>query len=1598
MRERAWNHTWGQEKPRGMGKGASRGGGANWEPPSHRRCLVPIYTMECERAWSGPADLAGGWSMRKNRQRRNLLLAAWVWAWVGLWSEAEGQVVTRRGAGATLPESNEAMLLSNQAEEAMARGDFRLVIQLIDRISALGDELVADARGSVYYPVWRQSQRLLEKLPAEGVALYRQLKDAEFEARCRDALRAGDLNGLRRLIREHSMATSAGEMARELCARLLDEGRFQEAVDAIFELSELPGGEEEAFDRRAQMLVALVQTRSWSTASTLLAELERKAADGANPRRSARVGQIRLWFEGRLASSIGGEREELNPLLEGARAWTKAISSDREHDLLDDDRTIASVIQNARRLPLIEPVATADSLVVRVRGQTHVFDSLTLARRWSVAEIGSGQPEWSRSRSRFGASDGDSGDAVSPDARHLVWHWLRHAATVGFGCVYTVESLTPLNDESLARQHAARFFTEADEPTNPNELVARRLSNGEAVWRIGSDDRHTLFEVIFQDRPLVVGDLLAVPVQRGQEIHLCFLDPRDGALLREIGIAGPPTKLPPEAGRCQLATDGASVYVSTGNGIVASISAATYEWRWAAEYPTMLANERARRAIPWRYDLALPMTPGASRPIVAGDLLIVSPADSEQVIALDRYTGRQRWTAPRGDVMTVVGVVEDGLILAGGRVVRVSLADGVTVQWRTISLELTGRPEIAGSRIYVPVRTGLIVLDAQTGKIVGEHASGRVSVGSLAVTREAVYRVSANELVKHPDVRAVEERCRAIAESNPRDARPKLASAWLETVRGRHEEALSLIAGLQSDDPSVAADRDVMLASLVTMIARGPSPIGEKVAMLRKAQATAASGPAASRLSVAIARMLEEGEGRREALERYERVLLSTDEVFLEDAGLEEASGVAASVEPGEGTGGTGASDAGYRLAAWLYAARRIREMLPRMSDEEQWNWMTGAFERRRKGGEPTSEGAAGRAPDVASQIRRLAREDAVGLARMAAVLPEGRARENAEAAALMATLAPELADRYVRRDYGHVGEASLRRELHLARWVTNLSLGKVEAAEADEREWNTALTPRPASRPVEGELGGATQPAATMEVSSSQPSLVEAGPEELTTEMREALSFAERVGRKLRRSVEPEFTLEMTKRWTVADGLLIVDPSGTDFTSCSTILAHERTGRKLELRRLSMGAALRETSAGTISGGAASLREESLEAAEEILSGLRLDPDSIRAPLPALMYESLAVVPVRGGLVCVGTGPEGRAGNRLWEFSMSEPIDVFEDFPDRSAAGPHGVYISPRPDRIVALDWLEGRVRWRRDFDPARFEVRRMVRIGEELVLIGFDGQLMVVSAEYGDNPRRLPGEFASSAHVAALAFPRELAGSGSGAGMIVVADRDDLAGVVVGGAKQGQVAWRRTLPGNVGLLMTFAGSTWIGVREEGGAGWRLVDAATGQDALPLLIETRGTPKAVAVEGGSVLVSAFEGGEVRDAEDEGVRGGRGGRLGRVFIAAYDREGGVPRWTRRIETAAAVNLSQLTARRAWLPILVTDADGAEVDAQRIRRATIQLLDKSNGETVKTIDIELTQRGGFSAKSVYLLATPTRLVVQLGATMVAYGNSRLGAAP
>ncbi|GAG09640.1 unnamed protein product, partial [marine sediment metagenome] len=113
---------------------------------------------------------------------------------------------------------------------------------------------------------------------------------------------------------------------------------------------------------------------------------------------------------------------------------------------------------------------------------------------------------------------------------------------------------------------------------------------------------------------------------------------------------------------------------------------------------------------------------------------------------------------------------------------------------------------------------------------------------------------------------------------------------------------------------------------------------------------------------------------------------------------------------------------------------------------------------------------------------------------------------------------------------------------------------------------------------------------------------------------------------------------------------------------------------------------------------------------------------------------------------------------------------------------------------------------------------------------------------------------------------------------------------------------------------------------------------------------------------------------------------------------AYDLTNGHRHWSQSLATAVDVNRTQLLAHADYIPVLSADSLAESRAAVDRRTLAIQLIDKRSGDIVERVPIGDSFRRGDARCGVYMLATPTRMIVQAAGSLAAFGNSSLSRSP
>jgi outer membrane protein assembly factor BamB len=624
--------------------------------------------------------------------------------------------------------------------------------------------------GILYTPVAEASRRIVRALPHEARALYQR----SFEAPAREALdraRAlpmeAALAELERIGSRYAFTISGQRAIEERAARLADHGRFAEAAGALELRLRLPqpaASEPEGGSSRAALLAHAAALHLLAghpgRGQELLGEVRQRHSEtsvavrgsavlGADvPRHELFAGLAGVAAESARAPSrwpsVSGSyshgaaalaEEDLPPLGSEAR-W---IHSLREVSR-DESRSSGA---SRGTFPALQAVACDGLIFVRKQEALVAIDSRSGKERWH-AELEvrarpapSGDDEMMMINRVVGSSGDGSEDYSDLGAKSI---------TVFRPAVSSTEASAGVSPEALDgaaeeldaqvividRSSMAAFDRSGQARPGPNTICALDARTGKLRWRIGGDvtRRDPAHGLAFSAPPTPAGrNLLVAPASRESGFYLAGIEvDRTGRAARirwlrrlySFNASYFQRWNAPLLEGTSVAVEGGVAYSAPGNGVAAAVDAASGEVLWLSRYRSTLRQSAGAR----RWVHPQPLTADSR----AGGVLIVSPADSDYLSALDAKTGALRWekriAALWGSQVRVLGAHDGKVLIADTRVRALSLDRGDEVFRSEEIGSPAGHGFLAAGRIYLPSSGGLLsVIDAGGGR---EVASLRI--------------------------------------------------------------------------------------------------------------------------------------------------------------------------------------------------------------------------------------------------------------------------------------------------------------------------------------------------------------------------------------------------------------------------------------------------------------------------------------------------------------------------------------------------------------------------------------------------------------------------------------------------------------------------------------------------------------------------------------------------------------------------------------------------------------------------------------------------------------------------------------------------------
>lgn len=284
----------------------------------------------------------------------------------------------------------------------------------------------------------------------------------------------------------------------------------------------------------------------------------------------------------------------------------------------------------------------------------------------------------------------------------------------------------------------------------PGHLVCLDLAaEGRLLWKAVPEEGWA-----FEGSPVVDSRGVYVAMRRQdirpQAFVACF-DPDTGRLRWRRFVCGAET--PARGVFCEithnlLTLSGGTLYYNTNLGAVAALGTAEGQPRWISLYPRARRGDLAKPAPHWRRDL--------NPCVFHNGTLLVAPADSPRILAIDADTGQTLWQTGSEveDASHLLGVAGDWLIAGGSKLYWISLKDEDRGRVKHVWPDGPDAPGygcglLAGDSVLWTTRDNLYVFDqlsAQPRRIVDLSDHG-ISGGNLLSAAGRLLIATETELI-----------------------------------------------------------------------------------------------------------------------------------------------------------------------------------------------------------------------------------------------------------------------------------------------------------------------------------------------------------------------------------------------------------------------------------------------------------------------------------------------------------------------------------------------------------------------------------------------------------------------------------------------------------------------------------------------------------------------------------------------------------------------------------------------------------------------------------------------------------------------------------
>ena len=613
-----------------------------------------------------------------------------------------------------------------KAKKDLENGEFERCIRLVQNALDFHGTRALSTDSGRFMGIREFCNDFIRKIPAEGRETYRRIYDPYAGKLYKRGIAERDLGALKEVFFRYLNTSYGKDSLLASISMLLEQGRFHDLVDTALLFRET-FADDEANGVRAIAALAL--------GARMLGDRERlEALQRDLPKsliertvliegRSRKLGEFIDEALSAIFSAPAGSSMQPPPADMFSRPqWTAGIdmqpwTKNAYSELLDfGEKATPNHFQWNPVIPLVDE------------------SSVYVTNGVSVAAIGvySHQEKW-----RF------TGPVNGSQARRNLS--ATFPMTLDRNVIYA-----PLETKVKAERRIWSFVPQ--QPVPHRQLFAIDASSGNEIWTHHRWRSKSATETQFiaglnvNSNPLIHGDCLYVAATKfhtSYHHYLCCFDRRTGSLMwstfictgqMEQNMFGNRVR---EALAGNLAKKDGVIYYSTNIGVVAAVDSRLGTLRFTVEYEqiqiprqTRFNNAVQERAPAW----------SNTAPYVIGDHLYVAPMDSNDVLAINRHTGKFRRTPLRRNESNryryLVGPYKNLIIAAGARIAFYDTKDdrmvapeydfgGSSRRGRNRRSGILGRPVIIGNRLYACVSSRgtekIVVWDLDQLRVVDEE-------------------------------------------------------------------------------------------------------------------------------------------------------------------------------------------------------------------------------------------------------------------------------------------------------------------------------------------------------------------------------------------------------------------------------------------------------------------------------------------------------------------------------------------------------------------------------------------------------------------------------------------------------------------------------------------------------------------------------------------------------------------------------------------------------------------------------------------------------------------------------------------------------------